>query len=127
MARSNPKVLDFSFMDISEVEGVKFCSPGPCVRVFMPHHTSGIFSELGEKLDDMSVKMSTSVEGSDAQTRVSASALRLCNNGISELVGLFVSASSIVKDPTRLKWIDLSFNSIEIIPEVKMENFTHTD
>jgi hypothetical protein len=74
----------------------------------------GAYSELGEKLDDALPPP----EGREGPRRVNASALRLCNNGVSDLTGLHASAALVVKDPTSLKWLDLSFNAIESIPQV---------
>mmetsp|Transcript_92235 Transcript_92235/g.183707 ORF Transcript_92235/g.183707 Transcript_92235/m.183707 type:complete len:186 (+) Transcript_92235:70-627(+) len=89
MAHSKPQVLDYSFMDIGNVD------------------------EITEKLDSALPPP----EGREGPRRVNAAALRLPNNNLVDLTGLHSAASTVVKDPKNLKWLDLSFNSIELIPE----------
>ena len=52
-----------------------------------------------------------------------AAALRLCNNTLKDISGLFAASAEIVANPVSLRWLDLSFNEITSIPE-ELTNFS---
>mmetsp|Transcript_1998 Transcript_1998/g.4239 ORF Transcript_1998/g.4239 Transcript_1998/m.4239 type:complete len:189 (+) Transcript_1998:81-647(+) len=84
------KVLDFSFLEISDV------------------------NELPQALD----MACPPPEGREGQPRrVGAVAVKVGNNGIDDLTGLYDSLASFIREPANLGWLDFSFNQIERIPQ----------
>ena len=52
--------------------------------------------------------------------RVRAQCLRLCNNSIQNIDSLEEVANTILKQPLGLRWIDLSFNEMTGLGEVRL-------
>ena len=57
--------------------------------------------------------------------KVDAKAMKLNNNQLSDISGLFGAFSTVLNNPGNLTWIDLSFNCIRKIPKVKAAFFSH--
>ncbi|XP_043114110.1 leucine rich repeat containing 51 [Puntigrus tetrazona] len=54
----------------------------------------------------------------DSEQKIIGTALRLNNNFLSDLTGLMGTLSSLYAEPTRLAWLDLSFNEFQHIHPV---------
>ena len=98
MAVQKLEVLDFSFLDIQDVK------------------------ELTEKLDYASPPLQDSApadgEGDPRQRHIkNAAALRICNNALKDIAGLFAASATIVANPVSLRWLDSSFNGISVVPD----------
>ncbi|XP_051522341.1 leucine rich repeat containing 51 isoform X2 [Myxocyprinus asiaticus] len=55
----------------------------------------------------------------NSEQKFHSRALRLNNNNITDLIGLMDTISGLLVEPTRLAWLDLSFNDIPHIDPVR--------
>lgn len=55
----------------------------------------------------------------DSEQKILSVTLRLNNNFLSDLTGLMETLSALYAEPTRLAWLDLSFNQFQHIHPVR--------
>ena len=81
---------------------------------FIPH--ARMLSDLEDKIDE---GCDEGQLGTAGKRPCMAAALRINNNGFSDISGLFEAAGRVVREPAALRWLDLSFNAIAAVaPEV---------
>ena len=137
--------LDFSFMEVTDIAGTPHTWSSDCQLFFSwieplrhvtpqthttPHHTELAIEEprRGQKHHaDSESSATATATASAANTTPSATskkprccAVRLSNNRIESLARLEEALQEVVQRPHQLGWIDLSFNQLSTLDEVRV-------
>lgn len=123
--------LDYSFMEVSDLKGnAHRLLESPFMIVANVMVSELVHEEPRRGTKSAVPPRSTSSRGSAAYVTTSADsehvqprgAIRLSNNNIESLVDLDTSINAIMEQPERIGWIDLSFNKLSTLGEVRNDH-----
>jgi hypothetical protein len=120
---SNPSgpVLDYSFLDIADITELRTIAPRSGYRE-RPPDTIEITDKLGKTLvvpNPLSSSWAAPQQQHQGGSKLVTQTLKLSNNQLTSLPGVtHIILQEVFDHSWMLRWIDLSFNDLDCIPEV---------